>query len=53
MLPINVSDYYVYSHPLKEFEVICTEKHKCNKNKRIKIFKDRGKNNYTRNIVKR
>lgn len=37
-LPINVSDYYIYSHPLRELEVLHNEKHIGDKNKRINIL---------------
>lgn len=38
MLPINVSDYYMYWHPWKELEVICNETQIYNKKKRINIL---------------
>ena len=36
MLSINVSDCQIYWHPLKELEIICNEKQRDNKKKRIK-----------------
>lgn len=51
MLPINVSDYYMYWHPWKELEVICNETQIYNKKKRINI-RQRKKELYRQNSKK-